>query len=74
MRYGPLELGGLGLYSLEIESLAQVVNLFVSLCTTDILTQSLLKIMIECMQLEIGVTIPFLTLQHEDFKELVILL
>ena len=33
----PVEFSGLGLYSLEIESLVQVVNLFVSLYTADIL-------------------------------------
>ena len=74
MRDSLVEFGRLGLYSLEIELLAQVVNLFVSLCTTDTLTQSLLKVMMECIQLEIGVTTSFLTLQHKDFKELVILL
>ena len=35
IRDSPVEFGRLGLYSLEIESLAQAVNLFVSLYTAD---------------------------------------
>ena len=47
IRDSPLEFGGLGLHSLKIESLVQAVNLFASLCTADMLTQSLLRVMIE---------------------------
>ena len=35
MRDSPVEFGGLELYSLEIESLAQAENLFASLCTAN---------------------------------------
>ena len=36
MRDSSVEFGRLGLHSLEIELLAQIVNLFVSLCIADI--------------------------------------
>ena len=62
IRDSPVEFGGLGLHSLEIESLVQAVNLFVLLQTAYILIQSLLRIMTEYVQLKIGLTAPFLTL------------
>ena len=49
MRVSLLEFSRLGLHLLEIESLAQAVNLFASLYATDILTQSLLRVMIILM-------------------------
>ena len=66
-----IELGGLGLYFLEIESLLQVVNLSESLYIANTPIQSLLRVIIECMHLKIGVITPFFTLLHEDFEELI---
>ena len=68
----PIELRGLGLHSLEIESVSQVANLFVSLYAAKIPIQSLLRVIIEYVQLKIGVVIPFFSLPYKDFKELVI--
>ena len=62
MRYSPKELGGLGLHSLEVELVAQIINHFASLCTTDTMTRLLLKMMMECMKLEIGAINPFFLL------------
>ena len=47
MRYSLLELGELGLHFLEVESTAQAINYFVSLCAVDTLTRLLLKTMME---------------------------
>jgi len=38
----------------------------------NVLTQSLLRVVIEHMQLKLGVTKSFFTLQYKDFVELVI--
>ena len=51
-----VEFRRLGLYSLEIESLLQAVNLFILLYMADTLTQLLLKVIIEYIYLEIEVT------------------
>ena len=61
---------GLGLYSLEIESLAQVVNHFVLLSITDISSQSLLRIIIKYMQLKIGLVEFFFMYNHEEYTSL----
>ena len=71
MRSYPVELGGLGLYSLEVESIAQAINHFVSLYVADIQTRLLLKTMIEYTQLEVGITEFFLKRSYKDFKDLV---
>ena len=42
MRFCPVELGGLGPYSLEEESIAQAINYFVSLYVVDTPTRLLL--------------------------------
>ena len=47
IRFYPVELRGLGLHSLEVESIAQAINHFVSLYVVDTLTRLLLKIMIK---------------------------
>jgi len=72
MRYSSLELGGLGLYFLEVESNAQAINHFTSLCIADILTRLLLKTMMEYVQLEIGAIEPFFLLQCKYYKGLAI--
>ena len=54
MRLCPLSLGGLGLHSIEFESLAQAINLFVSLHTVDTPAKQLLRVSIELIQLEAG--------------------
>ena len=55
MRFCLVELGGLGLYSLEVESIAQAINHFTLLYVVDTPTRLLLKTIIECMQLEVGI-------------------
>ena len=72
MQYSLIELGRLGFYSLEIESLLQVVNLFILLHIAEVPIQSLLRVIIEHMHLKIEVIIPFFTLLEKDFEELVI--
>ena len=72
MRFCLVELGGLGLYLLEVESIVQAINYFVSLYVADTSTRLLLKIMIECAQLEVGITEFFLKKSYKDFKNLVI--
>ena len=73
MSDSPVEFSGLGLHSLEIESLSQVVNLFVPLYMADIPMQSLLRVMIEYVYLEIEIIVSFFNLLHKNFEELVIL-
>ena len=72
MRFYPVELGRLGLYLLEVESIAQAINYFISLYIADTLIRLLLKIMIEYVQLEVGITDFFLMRSFKDFKDLVI--
>ena len=67
MRDISLECGGLGLYSLKIEPVAQNENLFVPLYAADVLTQSLLRVVSEHMQLELGVVESFFMLKHDFF-------
>ena len=71
MRSYPVELGGLGLYLLEVESIVQAINYFVSLYIADTPIRLLLKTMIEHMQLEVGITDFFLMRSFKDFKDLV---
>ena len=59
-RFYLVELGDLGLHSLEVESIAQAINHFVLLYIVDISTRLLLKIMIKYVQLEVGITEFFL--------------
>ena len=73
MRDSLVEFVRLGLYSLEIELLAQVVNLFAFLCIADVLMQSLLRVIMKYIQLKIRVTALFVTLSYKNFKELAIL-
>ena len=72
MRFCPVELGGLALYLLKVESIAQAINYFISLYIVDITTKLLLKSMIEYMQLEVGIIDFFLIRSFKDFKDLVI--
>ena len=70
MRFCPLLLGGLGLHSIEFESLAQAINLFVSLYTADTPTKPLLRVLIELIQLEAGVTGDVLSQDFSNYKGL----
>ena len=71
IRCSPVELGGLGLHSLEVESMEQAINNIASLCTVDTPTTLLIKTMIEHVHLEIGVLYSFFSLQYRDYRELV---
>jgi hypothetical protein len=71
MRICLVELGGLGLYLLEVESTAQAINHFVLLYVADELIRLLLKMMIEYIQLEVGIMDFFLIRSFKDFKDLV---
>ena len=68
IRNSSVELGRLGLYSLEIDFLLQVTNLFASLYIADRLIQFLLKVMMESINLEIGVIILFLLYHIKTLK------
>ena len=72
MRFCLVELGGLRLHSLEVESIAQAINHFFLLYIVDTPARLLLKTMIEYMQLEVGITEFFLIRSFKDFKDLVI--
>ena len=71
IRFCLVELGGLGLHLLEVESIVQSINYFVLLYVADILIRLLLKIMIEYAQLEVGTTEFFLKRSYKVFKDLV---
>ena len=71
IRFYLVELGGLGLYLLEVESIAQAINYFVSLYIADTLIRLLLKMMIKYVQLEVGIMDFFLIRSFKDFKDLV---
>jgi hypothetical protein len=72
IRFCPAELGGLRLYSLEVESIVQAINHFISLYVADTPTRLLLQIIIEYIQLEVGIIEFFLKKSYKDFKNLVI--
>ena len=55
MRFYLVVLGGLRLYLLKVESIAQAINHFVLLYIVDTPTRLLLKIIIEHMQLEVDI-------------------
>ena len=71
MRFCLVELGGLGLYLLEVESIAQAINHFISLYVADTSIRLLLKTVIKYIQLEVGIIEFFLKKSYKDFKDLV---
>ena len=71
MRSSLLKYSGLGLQSIEIESVAQTLYLFVSLYNADTLIRALLKTMLEYAHLELGITKSFLLLDFAKSNKLV---
>ena len=54
MRIVPAFLGGMNMHLLEVEAIAQAIHHLVSLCSADTATKFLLKMIIECHQMELG--------------------
>ena len=71
IRSSLLKYGGLGLQSLEIESVTQASKLFVPFCNLDTLIRALLKTILEYVHLELGITKLFLLLDFVKFDGLV---
>ena len=57
IRTSPTFLGGLNLYQLEVEAIAQAIQNLVSLYSSNTPTRLLLKMMIEYYQIELGTDI-----------------
>ena len=71
MQFSPPIFGGLGLHSIEFESLAQSVNVFVSLYTANTPIKKLLQVAIEFLQLEAGFLGDVLSRDFSQYEGLV---
>lgn len=70
MRGIPTYFGGLGLHLAEVETLVQAIHHFISLYEAETPTRSLLQILIEYHQLEIGSNRQLFTLSYGTFGHL----